>query len=89
MRRMAERRGLLPPEITRRPKFGASIASTWMDSVAGFRSFARDVVLDRGRPEDAVRYYEAAIEHGRRMGSRPIVARLKRSSSSVFCCRAS
>jgi hypothetical protein len=28
-----------------------------------------------GRPEDAVRHYEAAIEHGRRMGSRPIVAR--------------
>ncbi len=48
LRRMAERHALLPPEIIDRPKFGASMASTWMDSVPGFRRFAREVVLDPG-----------------------------------------
>mgnify|MGYP001571755867 CR=1 FL=1 len=45
---MAERHGLLPPEIAQRPKFGASIAATWMEEVPGFRSFAREVILDPG-----------------------------------------
>ena len=48
LRRMAERHGLLPPEIAQRPKFGASIAATWMEEVPGFRSFAREVILDPG-----------------------------------------
>src|SRR6202011_4094892 len=46
LRRMAEQHRLLPPEITRRAKFGASIAANWMDETPGFRSFARDVILD-------------------------------------------
>ena len=46
LRRMAERQHLLPPEITRREKFGASMAAGWMDDAAGFRQFARDVILD-------------------------------------------
>jgi asparagine synthase (glutamine-hydrolysing) len=48
LRLMAERHGLLPPEITRRPKYGASIAAGWIEDAPGFRSFARDVVLDPG-----------------------------------------
>jgi hypothetical protein len=46
LRRVAERHGLLPPEIVQREKFGASMAATWMDEVPGFRQFARDVILD-------------------------------------------
>jgi asparagine synthase (glutamine-hydrolysing) len=46
LRRVAERHGLLPPEIVRRHKFGASMAASWMDEVPGFRQFARDVILD-------------------------------------------
>jgi len=45
LRRMAEQYRLLPPEITRRPKYGASIAASWMDDSAEFRRFARDVIL--------------------------------------------
>jgi asparagine synthase (glutamine-hydrolysing) len=47
LRRVAERHDLLPPEIARRPKLGASIAPSWIDDVPHFRSFAREVILDR------------------------------------------
>ena len=47
LRRMAERHQLLPQEITRRPKFGASIAASWMDDSAEFRRYAGAVVLVR------------------------------------------
>jgi asparagine synthase (glutamine-hydrolysing) len=46
LRRMAERHALLPTEIVNRPKYGASMAASWMDAVPGFRSFAREIVLD-------------------------------------------
>ncbi len=46
LRYMAERHGLLPREVTRREKFGGSIATSWMETSDGFRSFAREVVLD-------------------------------------------
>ena len=44
---MAERHRLLPEAITRRPKFGASIAASWMDDSEEFRGYARDVILAR------------------------------------------
>ncbi len=47
LRRMAERHRLLPTEITRRPKYGASIAASWMDESADFRAYAREIVLSR------------------------------------------
>jgi asparagine synthase (glutamine-hydrolysing) len=47
LRSMAERFQLLPQEITRRAKFGASIATSWMEESDTFRSYARQVVLDR------------------------------------------
>ena len=37
---------LLPAETSGRIKFGAPLAASWMDDDAGFRSFARDHVLD-------------------------------------------
>ncbi|PYT09200.1 MAG: asparagine synthase (glutamine-hydrolyzing) [Acidobacteria bacterium] len=47
LRSMAERYKLLPIEITRREKFGAAIAASWMDDSAKFRTYARQVILDR------------------------------------------
>lgn len=47
LRAMAERNQLLPREITRRPKFGAAIAASWMDELPDFRAYARDVILSR------------------------------------------
>ena len=46
LRSMAERFHLLPLEITRREKFGASIAASWMDESQKFREYARQVILD-------------------------------------------
>lgn len=48
LRRMAERYNLLPREIIHRPKFGASIASSWMDCSPEFRSYAREKILGAG-----------------------------------------
>lgn len=45
LRRMAERQNLLPPEITQRAKFGASMAASWMDDSPEFRSYAREKIL--------------------------------------------
>jgi asparagine synthase (glutamine-hydrolysing) len=47
LRSMAERFELLPLETTRREKFGASIAASWMDESQKFREYARQVILDR------------------------------------------
>jgi asparagine synthase (glutamine-hydrolysing) len=47
LRSMAERYKLLPKEITRREKFGASIAASWMDESQKFRDYAQQVILDR------------------------------------------
>jgi asparagine synthase (glutamine-hydrolysing) len=47
LRVMAERHRLLPQEIARRAKFGASIAASWMDESADFRGYARGVILSR------------------------------------------
>ena len=47
LRSMAERHKLLPQEITRRPKFGASMAASWMDESEEFRRYSRDIILVR------------------------------------------
>jgi asparagine synthase (glutamine-hydrolysing) len=54
LRRMAERHRLLPPDIAQRPKFGGSMAASWLDDAPGFRGFARDVVLAPGRWAEAL-----------------------------------
>ena len=46
LREIAAEQHLLPTEIIDRPKFGGSIAMNWMDDDAGFRAYAREVVLD-------------------------------------------
>ena len=46
LRGMAERYGLLPREIIRRPKLGGSMAMSWMHDSPEFRMFAQKVILD-------------------------------------------
>lgn len=47
LRSMARRYSLLPEEITTRPKYGASIAASWMDESEEFRNYARSVILGK------------------------------------------
>jgi hypothetical protein len=69
---MAERHSLLPAEIIRRPKFGASMAASWMDESDEFRRYARDVILARDGWADRLRLRGAMSEffEGRRTGYR-------------------
>jgi asparagine synthase (glutamine-hydrolysing) len=68
LRRMAERHGLLPAETVSRPKFGASIATSWMEKSPTFRSFARSTILDgRLTAETGLRRaMEAYFDRGRK-----------------------
>jgi asparagine synthase (glutamine-hydrolysing) len=68
LRRMAEKHQLLPPEIVQREKFGASMATSWMDELSGFRQFARDIVLDSSgwtKPLGLRRAMEDYFDRGR------------------------
>jgi asparagine synthase (glutamine-hydrolysing) len=47
LRSMARHYRLLPEQIINRPKYGASIAASWMDESEGFRHYARNVILDK------------------------------------------
>jgi asparagine synthase (glutamine-hydrolysing) len=70
LRRMAERFELLPLETTRREKFGASIASSWMDESQKFRDYARQVILDRSGWVDELGLRSAMTDYfsGKRQG---------------------
>jgi asparagine synthase (glutamine-hydrolysing) len=46
LRALARRNALLPAATASRPKFGASVASSWMDDNPAFRDFARTRLLD-------------------------------------------
>lgn len=70
LRRMAELHSLLPREITRRPKFGASIAATWMEDSPQFRRYAASRILSKGGWAERLGYGKAMAEFfsGRRTG---------------------
>jgi asparagine synthase (glutamine-hydrolysing) len=70
LRSMAERFKLLPIETTRREKFGASIAASWMDESQKFRDYARQVILDRNGWVDELGLRPAMTDYfnGRRAG---------------------
>lgn len=72
LRSMAERHRLLPTEITRRPKFGASIAASWMDESEEFRRYARDAILSRDGWTDRLGLRNAMTDFfdGKRSGYR-------------------
>ncbi|MGE3730085.1 MAG: asparagine synthase (glutamine-hydrolyzing) [Lysobacterales bacterium] len=46
LRALARREKLLPEATSMRPKFGASLAASWMDDSPEFRVFARERLLD-------------------------------------------
>ena len=46
LRAVARRYGLLPPETASRAKFGAPLASAWMDESSSMRKFAQERILD-------------------------------------------
>lgn len=70
LRTMAERHGLLPREITWRPKFGASIAGSWMTDSAKFRNYASSIILARDSWVDQLSLRSAmeAFFSGKRTG---------------------
>ncbi|HMG35924.1 MAG TPA: asparagine synthase (glutamine-hydrolyzing) [Blastocatellia bacterium] len=72
LRSMAERFELLPREIFDRPKFGASIAASWMDRSEHFREYASRVILDRDGWVDELGLRDAMTDFfsGRRKGYR-------------------
>jgi asparagine synthase (glutamine-hydrolysing) len=53
LRRVARRFQLLPEETLARPKFGGSMAASWLDEQPAFRSFAKGVILE-GRWTEAL-----------------------------------
>jgi asparagine synthase (glutamine-hydrolysing) len=48
LRALARRQGLIPEAISGRKKFGAPLATSWMDDDAAFRAFTRDTLLASG-----------------------------------------
>jgi asparagine synthase (glutamine-hydrolysing) len=48
LRTASRREGLLPSSISNRRKFGAPLATSWMDDDVSFRAFARDQILRPG-----------------------------------------
>jgi asparagine synthase (glutamine-hydrolysing) len=70
LRSMAERFELLPLETTRREKFGASIAASWMEESQKFRDYARQIILDRNGWVDELGLRAAMTDYfnGKRQG---------------------
>ena len=60
---MAKSYSLLPDEITNRPKYGASIAASWMDESEEFRHYARGVILDKKGWADELGLRGAMIDY--------------------------
>ena len=74
LREVGRRDNLLPDEIVDREKFGGSIASSWLDTDAHFRSFARARILAPHRWANALGFREPMLryfEHGERGYSFP------------------
>ncbi|MCX7899782.1 MAG: asparagine synthase C-terminal domain-containing protein, partial [Methylocystis sp.] len=63
LRDMAARYRLLPEEIGDRPKFGASVAASWMDEHPGFRDYARDVIMSGGGWTEALGLKGAMLDY--------------------------
>jgi len=54
LKSIASRYSLLPDEIISRRKYGASIATSWMDESPEFRAYARDIILANGSVVDKI-----------------------------------
>jgi asparagine synthase (glutamine-hydrolysing) len=63
LRSIARRFNLLPEETLARPKFGGSMALSWLDEQPAFRSFARDVILAKGGWTEALGLRQAMVDY--------------------------
>lgn len=72
LRNLAGRYELLPPHITNRAKYGASIAASWMDESEQMREYARSIILAKSSWVDELGIRGAMIDFfdGRRKGYR-------------------
>jgi asparagine synthase (glutamine-hydrolysing) len=62
LRNLSKRYELLPPEITNRAKYGASIAASWMDESEQMREYARSVILAKSSWVDELGIRGAMID---------------------------
>ena len=63
LRRVARRFQLLPEETLARPKFGGSMAASWLDEQPAFRQFAKDIILAKGAWTEALGLRPAMEEY--------------------------
>ena len=63
LRRVARRFQLLPEETLTRPKFGGSMAASWLDEQPTFRRFASDIILAKGSWTEALGLRPAMIDY--------------------------
>ena len=63
LRRVARRFQLLPEETLARPKFGGSMAASWLDEQPAFRSFAKDIILAKAGWTEALGLRPAMEEY--------------------------
>jgi asparagine synthase (glutamine-hydrolysing) len=63
LRRVARRFQLLPEETLTRPKFGGSIAASWLDEQPAFRGYAKDIILAKGGWTEALGLYPAMEDY--------------------------
>lgn len=59
LRTMARQYRLVPEETVTRPKFGASVAASWISESQEFRQFARTIILEQGKWVDRIGAREA------------------------------
>ena len=60
---MAKRFDLLPEKIIQRPKYGAGIAMSWMETSETFRSYARQIILAQDGWTDVLGLRKAMTEY--------------------------
>jgi asparagine synthase (glutamine-hydrolysing) len=63
LRKVSRQDHLLPAQTSARPKFGAALATDWMDTDPAFRTFARDLILSPGSQTSALGLTKAMKEY--------------------------
>jgi asparagine synthetase B (glutamine-hydrolysing) len=63
LRRVARRFQLLPEETLARPKFGGSMAASWLDEQPAFRSYAKGIILAKGGWTEALGLRPAMVHY--------------------------
>jgi hypothetical protein len=63
LRRVARCFNLLPEETLTRPKFGGSMAASWLDEQPTFRNFAKAIILAKGGWTEALGLRPAMVDY--------------------------